>query len=673
MGNYITAWQERDKKRDVVVVLESENDSIKRVEYKSPYYFFEEHPDGEYLSMYRTKLRRHEFDNLRDYEAAKKKATKRKFESDFNPIKRVLMDFYYDRPISTPKFAILDIETKWDPLTTSSRPSKPDCEINAVTVYQSWTSTYYVIFTTPTYEAGCEWGAEYPIGTKWEDVFGDPVEAIKREYDALLQDKILRKQSTGVELKYIHCADEVELICQMFEAVRDSHLITGWNSEFFDVPYICKRVGAVERLHGLEENSLLSLFDYSGAPLPKEGKAEKFGSKEIVYSFQGRPHVDYMDMFKKFTFEGRSSYSLNNILLEECGIGKINYDGTLISLFRNKFATFIVYNFRDVDGIVELNNKFNFINLANQMAHENTVLLPAVLGTVEYVETGIANHAIRVKNLRVLDKKPVPHHKVEGAIVLSPQIGLHRRMMIADLKSLYPNTARTLGLSPENIVGQFEYIQDEIDNATDLIDYVKGVSRLPQYAIDNSKIVDTETLTEYCEDNDIDISDQNPQRAQVIEDLLETLAPSFREHTWLTFKRERAWEAIANNSYFDDRTDKIDGLEHIKLRPDHINGLIKLISEETDENGNHIEIVNTAQEWREILTAQKWAVSAYGTVFNQSNGRGVFDDMLGWWYDERKRLQKEKKAWGKKARQIKADATTLNDADLATLTKLLNM
>lgn len=216
---------------------------------------------------------------------------------------------------------------------------------------------------------------------------------------------------------------------------------------------------------------------------------------------------------------------------------------------RESFARFCVYNFRDVDGIVQLNDKFSFIELANQMAHENTVGFSAVLGTVAYVETGIINHAHNVLKRIVHDKVIKDNDQVEGAIVLDPKVGLHEWVGAVDLKSLYPNTLRSLNGSPEMIIGQFD-----------------------------------------------------------------------------TF--EMAWASIFNKT-----------AERLVF---------------TYETGR--SEIKTAGEWNEYLRENGWAVSAYGTVFDQTRGRGVVADILGFWYSERKRLQAETKKWGKEVARLKSES-----------------
>lgn len=542
-SNYVAAWM--DWNTDKIVVLERDQDGkLHRVRYNPPYYFYVPDEDGEYESIFGDKLTRAEFDSRDHYEAAKRQFSV-KFESDIPPLRRVLMDEYYDRPAPPINYAFLDIEVDYSQKIGFAGPMNPYAPINAITIYQSWTKEYLTYVVPPS-------------------EFRGSVKDLNDKIASLVKEKKLRD---GVQPKIVICGDEIELLHKFVAAIAEADIISGWNSEFFDVPYICERL----LLAGGEP--LLMKLDVPGVPkAPKKEMVNRYGSEEPVWKLTGRSHLDYMRLFQKFTFEGRVSYALGNILEEEVKVGKLEYDGTLEQLYHNDFPTFVAYNFRDVDGIVQLDSKFKFIALTNQMAHENTVHFDSMLGTVAYVETGIANHAHYKLNKIVHDKKIQENEKVEGAVVLNPNIGLHMWLGSVDINSLYPNTIRSLNISPEMIIGQFDAGED-------------------------------------------------------------------------------AWRAIRNGT--DARLCfTIEGGEQ------------------------HIA---TAAEWKAVLTEQKWAISAYGTVFDQGKGKGVVADILGYWYSERKRLQAEKKKWAKKVEQLpagpeKEEAKRQEDHyDLLQLTKKISM
>jgi DNA polymerase elongation subunit (family B) len=555
--NYVAAWVDYSRNRDgEIMVLERDQDGkVLKVRHNSPFYFFVEDPEGERESIFGHKVTRAEFKTKHEYDEALKFFRNPRnfeeegrcpylFETDIQPLKRVLMDMYYNRPSPPVNFVFIDIEADYTRKIGFPSPSNPYAVINAVTVYQSWTQKFFTLAIPPK-------------------EFTGTIDDLYAEINELIKQKQLRE---GIIPEIILCDDERELVNIMLQLIQESDIISGWNSEFFDMPYI------YERLMRLGGESLVAKLEHVGCRPPRKVMVNKFGSEEPVIKFSGRSHLDYMRLFQKFTFEGRVSYSLGNILQEEVGVGKIEFEGSLEDLYHNNFPKFVAYNFRDVDGIVQLDAKFKFIALANQMAHENTVSFDAVLGTVSYVETGITNHAHYVLNKVVHDKNIKEHDKVEGAIVLNPKIGLHEWVGSVDINSLYPNTIRSLNISPEKIIGQFT-------------------------------------------------------------------------------QKEEAWLAIKNNT--DDR-----------LCFQYESGKQEIL---------------TAKEWKTILVDRHWAVSAYGTVFDQSNGRGVVADILGFWYAERKRLQAEKKKYTALAKEEKdpvkkAEYKKLEEHyDLLQLTKKISM
>src|SRR5271167_1063259 len=508
--NYVAAWV--DYKNDKIIVLERDEDGrLFRKRYNSPYYFYIPDDEGDYTSIFGDKLLRAEFESRDEYNHAKEQFHTR-FESDIPPIKRILMDTYYGRPTPIVHYAFLDIEVDYSQKIGFAGPTNPYAPINAISIFQSWTNKY-LSFVIP------------PKG------WGGSVDDLYAEIDRLIAAKQLRE---GLIPEITICRDELDLLVKMCEALEHADILSGWNSEFFDIPYICERL----LFNGGE--TLLARIDHVGVRLPEKKMVNRFGTEEPIYKFTAKSHLDYMRLFQKFTFEGRTSYALGNILSEEADISKLEYEGTLEQLYNNNFPLFVAYNFRDTDGIVQLDQKFKFIALVNQMAHESTVDFGAMLGTVSYVETAIANHAHYVLKKIVHDKNIQEHDKVEGAIVMTPKIGLHPYVGSVDIKSEYPNAIRSMNISPEMIRGQFS-------------------------------------------------------------------------------AKEDAWKDI--------RTGK--ETRHVLIL-------------ETGEQEIH-----TAEEWRWELLQRKWAVSAYGTVFDQGSGPGLVAAVVGFWYNERKRLQGEKKKFDK--------------------------
>lgn len=397
--NYVGAL--RDWDNDAIVVWERTEQGRQRRTYHAPYYFYVPSESGAYRGLDGVALEKLVFDSEEEFKAAQRQYPV-KYESDIPPLFKVLMNEYHDLPTPVVNYAFLDIETDYSSKIGFPAPSNPYARINAVTIWQSWTKQYKTYVLPPLQDNGIIWN-----GT---------LEDVEAEFQALIAKGELRETDKPI-IKI--CRHELELIAYMLEDIQDADIISGWNSEFYDIPYIVERVKLVAP-------HLLKKLCFPGCPAPKQRQVERFGSPEMVYSLSGRTHLDYLDLFKKFTFEGRTSYSLGNILQEEIGLPKLHYDGTLEQLYRNDFPRFVAYNFRDVGGLVDLDAKFKFIQLVNQMAHENTCLFENVLGTVRYVETGITNRAHNVHNLIVPDKRMMTDgEKVEGALVLNPHRGMH--------------------------------------------------------------------------------------------------------------------------------------------------------------------------------------------------------------------------------------------------------
>jgi DNA polymerase elongation subunit (family B) len=516
---------------------------------KPPRYFYVPDEDGQYTSIFRQKLSRLDFDSKDEFDYAKRRYSQR-YESDIQPLYKCLMNEYYGVPTPQINFALFDIEVDYDSKLGFSSHDNPYAPINAITIYQSWTKEYITVVVPPK-----GWDRDVP--------------KLLAEIKKVADDAGMKDRPAPI-IAY----NERELIDVFLDAIEEADIISGWNSDFFDIPYIVQRL---MRLFGDQGHSKLC---FPGAPRPRSNVVQRFGSPSTTYTLYGRTHLDYLQLFQKFTFEGRTSYALGNILQEEVGLGKIDYEGTLEQLYNNDFARFTVYNFRDVSGMVDLDAKFKFIQLVNQMAHENTCQFMNILGTVRYVETGIMNFAHHVHQLICPDKfiSSEKNRKVEGAVVLSPQKGLHKWLGSVDINSLYPSVIRALNMSVETFVGQFQgedldwiALFDDRERKRNVTKHFKQFGTLHNV------------------------------RYRSPEDMLERRAKSYSMY--------HADGSTTTKTWF---------------------------------------------EWRDWLKDNKYSVSAFGTVFNQEHV-GMVAGVLTFWYGERKRLQAEKKKWGKIVKDLSAE------------------
>ena len=190
---------------------------------------------------------------------------------------------------------------------------------------------------------------------------------------------------------------------------------------------------------------------------PRKRQFERFGKEEVTFDIIGRVHLDYMQLYRKYMYEERHSYALDYIAEMEVGERKTQYEGSLDELYNRDFERFIEYNRQDTNLLAKLEKKLKFIELANEIAHQNTVLLQTTMGAVAVTEQAIVNEAHRrgmiVPGRKYRDKEAEPM-TAAGAYVATPKKGLHDWIGSIDINSLYPSVIRALNMAPETIIGQ---------------------------------------------------------------------------------------------------------------------------------------------------------------------------------------------------------------------------
>ena len=182
------------------------------------------------------------------------------------------------------------------------------------------------------------------------------------------------------------------------------------------------------------------------------------------HTIAGVSSLDYLQLYRQFTFTQQSSYRLDYIGEIEVGMKKVDYEGTLNDLYDNDLQTFIDYNIRDVKILVELDKKLDFIEVARGIAH---------LGHVPYEDVNMSSRWLEGANLVYLKKigvvapnkpprpKKFSDDKFTGAYVQEPQSGKHKWVYDLDITSMYPSVIRSLNISPETKIGKVTGWNDE--------------------------------------------------------------------------------------------------------------------------------------------------------------------------------------------------------------------
>jgi DNA polymerase elongation subunit (family B) len=536
--SYVDAILDRDSDRIFVVERTPEGKRTYR-EFPTNYTMYFTDAKGKYRSIYGDPVskfstrKRAEFEKERRIHSGKKL-----FESDVNVLFRCLSENYLK--VDAPKLhtCFFDIEVDFDPEKGFSPTSDPFNPVTAISCYLDWLDQCFTLVIAPKHMSP------------------ETAQEIVGEFD-----------------NTILFSNEKDMFDVFFQLIEDADVLTGWNSEGYDIPYMVNRVTRVMSKDDTRKFCLMG-------QLPKAREYERFGKSETTYDLVGRVHMDYLQLYKKYNYESRHSYKLDFIGEMEVGENKTQYEGTLDQLYNKDFKRFIEYNRQDTMLLVKIHNKLKFLELANQLAHENTVLLPTVMGSVAMIEMAIMNEA-HERGLVVPDKK----RKVEnaqdvqqaaGAYVATPKRGVHEWVGAVDINSLYPSAIRALNMAPETIVAQVR------QTLTDQYMYEKG-RRLA-------------TEKKRYKEGDDDVTGSI---------LWENLFGSL-EYT-----------AIMNQE------------RGTMLTVDY-------------EDGRSVEM-SAAEIWKLIFDSHKpYIISANGTIYTYEK-EGVIPGLLSRWYSDRKIMQKKLK------------------------------
>ena len=250
---------------------------------------------------------------------------------------------------------------------------------------------------------------------------------------------------------YKKCKTEAELLLEFVAhwslPSNCPDVVTGWNSRFFDIPYIVNRIF---RIHGEEVVKRLSPWG-----LIDRRDVTTMQRKHIAYEIQGIAQMDYLDLFKKFgySYGPQESYKLDHIAHVVLGERKLSYEefGNLHTLYLHDYQKFIDYNIKDVELVDRIEDKMGLITLALTMAYRGGVNYGDVMGTTAIWDAIIFRNLYQNKVIVPFAeekfKSPYP-----GGYVKDPHIGMHDWVVSFDLNSLYPSIIMQYNMSPETII-----------------------------------------------------------------------------------------------------------------------------------------------------------------------------------------------------------------------------
>lgn len=338
------------------------------------------------------------------------------FESDVDPAMRTLIDKYLDSddPSTGHKVVIIDIEVS----SESGFPDilKADKTITAIAMFDQAGKKYYSFVLDP-------------------------------------ESKISGSVTTELETRSYKCEDTLlsEFLTK-WEEIQPT-IVTGWNINKFDIPYIYNRIRAV----------LGKQASYRLSPIGIAYQ-NKFNQRMVV---AGISLLDYMELYKKFIGVMKPSWSLANVAKdEELKIQKITYRGSLANLYKTDIHRYAEYNLVDVKVVVELDKKYDFIHLAQAVCHKGHVPYEWFQMSSRFIDGAILTYLSR--SGRVAPNKPIGGREemeqmekddvdgFTGAFVKEPISGLYDWICSVDVRSLYPSVIMTLNISPETKLGKIE-------------------------------------------------------------------------------------------------------------------------------------------------------------------------------------------------------------------------
>jgi len=289
------------------------------------------------------------------------------------------------------------------------------------------------------------------------------------------------KASLIKDVKYTRCNSEEELLTKFIEFWSHPDItpdvITGWNTRFFDIPYIINRTSKVLGIEWLPK------FSPYGLQIPAPRPIRKHGKENMVYDIPGIQTLDYMELFQKFgyTYGPQESYALNHIAYVVLGEKKLSYEesGSLKNLYKDDYQKYIDYNMKDVALVDRLEEKLGLITLAITMAYKGGVNYQDTFGVTAIWESIICRRLHQNKIITPLTqqfddyqiigateyskKHPSPQareqgrqHNIAGGYVKDPIAGKYEWVVSFDLNSLYPNIIVQNNMSPETIMDHID-------------------------------------------------------------------------------------------------------------------------------------------------------------------------------------------------------------------------
>lgn len=379
------------------------------IEDDAPYYCYRrDNSNGTHMSLYGDSLSMELFENRTDFNDYVDQRSGL-FESDISPAYKFLSENFYTDDSNYINIGFFDIEVDYNlgdgigyPM-----PSNPYGEINSFSLYDCRKGEYHMIML----------------------------------HDEL---KIEFNEDENVFLHF--CVTERQLLDTFFGLIRNIDILSAWNGDKYDIPYIYERCMII---YG-EVNGLKKMCR-DGHKARSYEKTDDYGNKYTHYTLVGRAHVDYMQLYKKFTFGERDSYSLDSICGYELESKKLAYKGDLGDLYRTDPKTFYEYSLHDSRLMKQLDDKKKFMDLCVEVTSRATTKFTDIFGSIKNLEHTIINHCHFDRDVKMIMPDKGDNHKESfgGGYVTETVAAAYGWCSSIDLTALYPSVMRAINISPE--------------------------------------------------------------------------------------------------------------------------------------------------------------------------------------------------------------------------------
>jgi DNA polymerase elongation subunit (family B) len=392
---------------------------IRKIPYQ-PSLYFRTKEETKFKTMEGEPLKQRKFNSINDakeYVKTYKDVENNEFFGNTNWIYQFICDEYPEMDFDLSQLGIWTLDVETEVSSGFPHPAEAAERLQLITMLNNQTKKYIT------------WGLK-PF---------DVTDAMQHKEDFDI---------SAIDFEYRYFKEESDMLSDLIFWWKNAQIdcLTDWNGESFDIPYIVNRIN---RVLGEDMTNQLSPFR-----IVKDRTIAQGDREFITYDLLGIAHLDYLQLYKKFTYTTRESYKLDHIGDVELGIKKIDMGCTFKESYNDEnWLKFVLYNLRDCEIVDKLEDKLGLIQLAYTVAYDAKCLPNDVFGAVKTWDCMMYRFMFE-KNIIVPQKKSVKSWNIAGAYVKEPVPGQYKWIASFDAASLYPTIIMQYNMSPETLVDE---------------------------------------------------------------------------------------------------------------------------------------------------------------------------------------------------------------------------